>query len=490
MVSLSASRCRRRPWAGLVAFTLAGWALAGCAWLQAGGQGPTQSLLTISVIRPNEATLALTVNHNRCGQLDIQVDEFDDEVHLAAWSRTGPGGRDCDDQVFVGEISVELEEAVGDRRLVVEVPSYQLDNGSEHPPVCLVADRPWCQELTIRHGDQERQVGAPGYRASEVEVELDFGPEGSLFSLSDSTFLKVTTSRHYSQPLLIESRTIWRPDLGLWGRVQVHNLERPDTPGQPLDRPVSGYPAWWVTPAGGPEEPPTTVAVGVGAWWVDITLWAEDVADQPAALEALLDRLEMAPRQGGVPRVVDDSGWVDGLGELAVISDDHHGFVLGLAPNCHDDKAVGCIPGVGYASALTIMEALALVAGTTPPFTPPDESDPAAGQPNQPAKGLPLPDDMFVELAAYGDVSDLVACDGVPAFDPDLLPQGMTRHQVHAEVAIYTGIGSGHWSHRSRLGSETHYVGQADDPQVVARYELNNAGTWDTISVTRCTDAG
>jgi hypothetical protein len=146
--------------------------------------------------------------------------------------------------------------------------------------------------------------------------------------------------------------------------------------------------------------------------------------------------------------VVDSTGWASDSQELIVVDAGGSGFTFALAPNCDPATDPFCQPGAGHVGPPTPVVAEA--AGVVELVYPPTEVEAGLAQP---------PSGTAVRPVDLGTLGDLVACSGVPAFDPALLPAGVGHEEAQRAVQVCTGIST--WHGRSRPGVETAVTGQA-----------------------------
>lgn len=439
---------------------------------------------TAFLVTPSK--LELSVLHGGCDRLVPRLRETGERVEIAVQNPV-PAGTDCTDDGLSTTIELELAAPLGDRRLVAEVPPFYLDHVEGPPATCFhTPDDHWCREVTIRSGGEERTVGGPGHPPTPTGVTV---PEGTTsLRLSAGTTVEITTGSPLGhphlvdQPYLMEHRSLWRPDLDMWGSLVVHNVDRPLTGAPPLDRDVAGFPAYWVTQPYGADEPPDTVTVLAGPWSVDISLWTGDPMrphPRPPELDAFLDGLTIEQRPDHFPEVTDSNGWAGPSAELTISDGADRGFTLSIAPNCPPEDS-SCRPDLGFVSPPSPV--VLQVAGVVDLHRPPDLDEPA----RPPEVEAELVAGFELVVTDFGQGRELVACSGVPAFDPALLPRGLTRHEARSAVEVYTGIrGVDTWQWRALPGVETAHVGAPDAPDVVATYERVD-GTWNVTSVTSC----
>ncbi len=403
-----------------------------------------------------------------CGDVHLEVEESDDHVKVSAWLT--PSETWSEEASFQSDLTTTLSEALGRREFVVENPTAQL---GRHVPCLHATGDQWCQELTLAVGDETQTVGLPELVIQPVDALIGDGV-GTL-ELSDGTRLSVSTDKSFAHPVIYEERLLEHPSRKVWGSVVVHNINRSFRQDQAFDRDIAGFPAYLVTPAGAPHEPPQTLAVETGDWSVDVTFWSADTARHQEILDEFLDGLDIRRRPNQPPLVSDPRHLIGGVISLLVGQDDSYGFSFSPVPVCDTSPEHGCIPDVGFVGPG--YHALPRIAGLPELRTP-------SRQHVDPLIELGRVEDLTIEVLDFGLVGELIRCTGNPAFDVDLLPNGPDRGHLHGEVEIYTGITNWRW--RYLPGILTAYVGWPDAPTTVAIYERGDDGSWDTAGVTAC----
>ncbi len=420
-----------------------------------------------SLIGPS--TIMLEVFHGACDELEGWSEGGIERVTVGVWVRgiqtvsADPDiTYDCPDIGLIDEVVIELDQPMGDRALTIVHANRE---STERRGFCF-SDEIGCRPFDFQIGDERVPIFAET-KANRVDITIGSGQTATL--AAGGTAIDVTTSRIMDRPVFSTRESLWAPELGVSGSVMIHNRDRALDVAEPAGRTVDGREAWLVRYPDDDSVFQPQVAVSVGPWWVDIALYTIDGAVHKDQMERFLDGLTIDEVPGQLPLLTDTNGWIRaGFGEIEVLARPY-GIYLSPSPNCDAAAEVGCIADVGYV-------------GPT--------DDPGSPLPGERASGgefsieALVPDDLQVHLVDMGPLGELVSCNGVPAFDPALLPVNLSLADATGAVTTYTGLSN--WTVRLQPGTETWFTGEPDAPDTVAVFIRNSDGSWNVESVVAC----